>query len=97
MARRRKKSSVLIRDVADSLGTGARPADIRRAVQEKYHRTVSYSAISSALKSAKKTRRGSANGNISLAGLLAAKKLVADVGGVEEARAALDALGKLTS
>jgi hypothetical protein len=44
---------------------------------------------------AKRRGRGAGNGSISIDALLAAKRLVAEVGGVEQAKAALDVLARL--
>ena len=44
---------------------------------------------------AKRRGRGAGNGSISIDALLAAKRLVEEVGGVERAKEALDVLGRL--
>lgn len=52
------KSSELIREVAAKLGKDARPADIIATLKKDHKRTVSYSAVSSAMKKVKVKRTG---------------------------------------
>ena len=102
MARKKKNKSQLIRDYAEQ-HPDAKPAAIVEGL--KPHK-VSYGLVGNVLHRARhghgKKRGGkraaaSHNGaGLSLEALLAAKQLAERVGGLEVARAALDALAKLS-
>ena len=101
MARAKTNKSQLIRDY-HAKHPAARPGEIAEAL--KAHK-VSYGLVGNVLHKAKgrktKKKRGpkaSHNGaaiGLTLESLLAAKKLVAQLGGVEHAKAALSVLEKL--
>jgi hypothetical protein len=99
----------MIRQTAKALGKRVRPRDIIAALKEKGV-TVSHGLVSKTLAAAgfRRRRRGrkpgasanahqaaSAGGALNLEALLAAKALIAKVGGVENAQAAISALKKL--
>lgn len=95
-----------IREVAASLGKGARPRDIRAALHEQGI-NVSAALITNVLSRSKKTLRRqraegvatkslrAAPGGLSIEALVEAKKFVARVGSIKEARRALEALSRL--
>jgi len=95
-----------IREVAASLGKGARPRDIRAALQEQGI-NVSAALITNVLSRSKKTLRSqrsegaaakalrAAPRGLSIEALVEAKKFVARVGSIREAQRALEALSRL--
>ena len=106
---RRGKNGVVnrsekIRAVAASIGKGARPRDIRAALHEQGI-DVSAALVTNVLSRSKKNSSGpraaAAKGSrtatigISIEALVEAKKYVAKVGSIKEARLALDALARL--
>jgi hypothetical protein len=98
MARKKPNKSQLIRDYKTKHPT-ARPVEIVKAL--KAHK-VSHALVGNVLHRAKGGKKGTkgrkASGKatgLTLESLLAAKKLVADLGGIENVKAALTALEKL--
>lgn len=95
-----------IREVATSLGKGARPRDIRAALHEQGI-NVSAALITNVLSRSKKTLRRqrtesasaktarSTPGGLSIEALVEAKKFVAKVGSIKQARLAIEALARL--
>lgn len=90
--KRGRKSEAIRAIIADK--PTATVKDIQAALASK--RIKASVALISKLKSTKgRGRKASANGHVSMDGLLAAKVLVGKLGSVEAARSALDSLAKL--
>jgi hypothetical protein len=103
--------SELIRATKDKLGPRSRPRDVIAALSEQgIHvsralvtnvlnraggKTVSAKAKAPSAPAAPRGRRPAASGAVSMSDLLAAKKIVAEMGSIANARRALDAYEKL--
>lgn len=100
MARKKMSKAAHIRQALETMGKDSAPKDVIAALAAKKIKVsaAQVSNIKTAMAGGTKTRRGSKskNGTISLNDLLAAKKLVGELG-LEKAQAALAALATLSS
>lgn len=84
-----------IRETIQILGRKARPKDVIKALADKGV-SVSSSQVSTMMKNkAKANGRHNGHGDVNLEHLIAAKNLVAKVGGMESAKTAINALASL--
>jgi hypothetical protein len=95
MARRKTNKSAKIREAFDKLGADARPRDViaHLAAGKIKVAPAQVSTIKASLGKKKPGRRS--GGDLALQDLLAAKKLIEQLGSVEKAQTAIAALAKL--
>jgi hypothetical protein len=91
MARKRRNKSALIRKAFDELGHDAKPSAVVAHLKGK--RVV----VKVGLVNAVKMKLGKSNGaSIDIDALISAKKLVNQLGGIENAKRLIDTLAKLS-
>ena len=97
MARRKVNKATKIREAFENLGHDARPRDVVALLRGKKIKVSSaqVSTLKGQLGGSRTSRPSSKAEGISLDALLAAKHFIQKVGSIGEAKAALDALGKL--
>jgi hypothetical protein len=97
MARRKVNKATKIREAFEQLGHDARPKDVVALLAKKKIKVSStqVSTLKGKLGGSRKNGSDSKDAGISLDALLAAKHFVEKIGSIGEAKAAVDALGKL--